>query len=290
MSCALGIDIGGTKTLVALVAGGQVLAERVLRTQRNAPPEVWLEDIARAASDWRGQYDAVGSAVTGVVVAGRWSAMNPQTLCVPENFALADTLAERFAMPVHCCNDAQAAAWGEHRFGAGRGEDLVFITVSTGIGGGAVIDGKLLRGRAGLACSAGLTRAGNSLDAPRVEAVAGGQGIAAAARAAGFEQDAREVFAAAARGRTWAQDIVAMSADAVANLLVNLQLLFDPPAMVLGGGVGLAPGYIEALRTRMSAQPSGSRPDLRLAALGRHAGVIGAAALARMKSTNGGTR
>ena len=81
-------------------------------------------------------------------------------------------------------------------------------------------------------------------------------------------------------GEAWASTIVEASADAVATLLVNLQLLFDPPVIVIGGGVGLAEGYLDKLRSRVDRQPSLCRPVLRLAALGRHAGVIGAADLA----------
>jgi len=67
----------------------------------------------------------------------------------------------------------------------------------------------------------------------------------------------------------------------VANLLVNLQLLFDPPVMMIGGGVGLAPVYAEALEMRFTAQPASVRPNLVPAALGHLAGVVGAADLAQ---------
>ena len=281
MSRTLAIDIGGSKTLLALVEDGHVREERRLATNRVGDPSAWCDEIAEAARPWRGGFTKVGAAVSGFVVDGLWSALSPATLAVRERFQLARELESRLGAPAACFNDAQAAAWGEYRFGAGAGRDLVFITVSTGIGGGVVIGGKLVVGRGGLAGSAGLGRAGPTLAADRFEDVAAGRWIAEQARAAGREGAAPAVFAAAARGQPWARRILAASADVVANLLVNLQLLFDPPVMVIGGGVGLAPGYAEALEIGFAAQPAPVRPNLVPAALGHLAGVVGAADLAQ---------
>ncbi len=132
----------------------------------------------------------------------------------------------------------------------------------------------------GLAASAGQVRAGSDLAAPRLEDICSGRWIAEAARAAGQALDAEGVFHAAAQGESWAQQILAASVDAAANLLVNLQLLFDPPQIVIGGGIGLAPGYLAALQKRLARQPAILRPDLKPAALGAAASLIGAADLA----------
>jgi N-acetylmannosamine-6-phosphate 2-epimerase/N-acetylmannosamine kinase len=280
VSRTLALDIGGTKTLLALVEEGAVVEELRIPTERAGDPAAWFDAIAEAARPWRGGFARVAAAVSGVVVDGQWSALNPATLPIGSSAPLARALEARLGAPAFCVNDAQAAAWGEHRFGAGERRDCVFVTISTGIGGGVVIDGKLLIGRGGLAGSVGLTRAGRSLGAPFVDDVASGRWMAEAARGVGREADAPAVFAAAAAGERWAEEILAASADAVANLLVTLQLLFDPPLMVIGGGVGLAPGYAEALRARFATQPTRLRPDLRLAALGARAGVVGAADLA----------
>jgi N-acetylmannosamine-6-phosphate 2-epimerase/N-acetylmannosamine kinase len=280
MTARLAIDVGGTKTLVALVDGASVLAEVQTATARDAGAGAWCDAIADAARSWTGRFDRAGAAVSGVIADGRWSAMNPKTLPAPECFPLAEELASRLACEVSCFNDAQAAAWGEYRFGAGEGRDLVFVTVSTGIGGGAVVNGKLLIGRSGLGCSAGLTRIGKGFDSDRIEDVCAGRWISEAARAVGRNVDTPGVFAAADADESWAIEIVEQSADAVANLLANLQLLFDPPAIVVGGGVGLADGYLRRLDARLDRQPALCRPELRLAALGRHAGAIGAADLA----------
>ena len=279
---ALAFDLGGTKTLVALVDGDRIVETSERTTGRDLGPDDWCDAIAELAAPWRGRYGAIGGAVTGVVHGGRWSALNPGTLPVSANYPLGDALASRLGQPVVLHNDAQAAAWGEYRFGAGAGRDLLFVTVSTGIGGGAVIGGRLLTGRGGVAGSVGLTRVGvGAGSAEPLETLASGRFIALAAEKAGHSADAPAVFAAAARGEGWAIAIVDRSVDVVAQLFENLQLLFDPAVMVVGGGVGLADGYRERLEARLAHLPPHLKPEIRAAALGKSAGVIGAADLAR---------
>ncbi|MCC6306199.1 MAG: putative N-acetylmannosamine-6-phosphate 2-epimerase, partial [Rhodobacteraceae bacterium] len=142
----LTFDIGGTKTLAALVRGREVLDRRTVATDRAIGGPGWTGGLAALADGWQGRYGRVAVAVTGVVRDGAWSALNPGTLAIPANFPLASRLAHAFEAPVEVVNDAQAAAWGEYRFGAGRGRDMVFLTVSSGIGGGVVAGGRLLRG------------------------------------------------------------------------------------------------------------------------------------------------
>ena len=296
MTRTLAIDIGGTKTLAALVEGARIIDEcqtatgQHSSTDQMSSAEAWCDAVAASAQAWAGDFDWVGAAVTGVIENGRWSALNPETLPVPAGYPLANELTRRLGKPAVCFNDAQAAAWGEHRHGAGQdgagqdgaglGRDLVFVTVSTGIGGGVVSGGKLMVGSRGLAGSVGITRSGPSVDAPKTEDVAAGRWMAAEARKAGEPGDAAAVLTAARQGKAWAVSIVSRSADAVAALLINVQLLFDPDIVVLGGGIGLADGYLDAVRARLSGAPKNLRPDLRPATLGRHAGVVGVADLA----------
>jgi N-acylmannosamine kinase/N-acetylmannosamine-6-phosphate 2-epimerase/N-acetylmannosamine kinase len=92
--------------------------------------------------------------------------------------------------------------------------------------------------------------------------------------------DARGIFAAAHAGEAWAEAILALSTGRFARLLANLQLVLAPERMVLGGGIGLAPGQIERLRAALEPLPPLRRPALVPAALGARAGVVGAADLA----------
>jgi predicted NBD/HSP70 family sugar kinase len=273
-------DIGGTKILAALVQGSNILAEARAETDPYAGPEAWIEAGLGLAAPWSGRYRQAAAAVTGIVAEGRWSALNPAILPIPDGFPLEERLASRLGCSVHAVNDGQAAAWGEFRFGAGQRADMVFLTLSTGIGGGIVLGGRLLTGRDGLAGHVGVTAPVLAEEPPHVEDGISGRFIAAEASRAGHSVDARAVFAAAKSGEAWAEAILALSTARFARLLANLQLILAPERMVLGGGIGLAPGQIERLQSALEPLPPLRRPVLVPAALGARAGVVGAADLA----------
>lgn len=278
----LAVDIGGTKTLVALVTASGIAAEATVPTRREDGPDRWLGAVAAAASPWRGQFSGIGLAVTGFVRRGLWSAMNPATLGIPPDYPLVARVEALFGLPAVAFNDAQAAAWGEHALGAGRGKDLVFLTISTGIGGGIVLNGRLLEGLAG---HFGLTADGD--DDVFLEDRVSGRWMASEALRHGHAADARQVFAAATAGESWATDIVEGSARRVARLCRNIQLVLDPPRIVIGGGIGLADGFVE--RVRGLAVAPGRVPAVPIvrAGLGVHAGILGIADLARAMRKGG---
>ncbi|MFB2553191.1 putative N-acetylmannosamine-6-phosphate 2-epimerase [Ensifer soli] len=273
---SLAIDLGGTKTLVALVRGAAVLSSQVIATDRAARPETWLKAARDLYHGWGApEIGGVGLAVTGVVRDGAWSALNPGTLPVPEGFPLVDSARGLFpGLPVTALNDAQAAAWGEHRHGAGRGaRDLVFLTVSTGIGGGIVLDGRLRRGLSGHFGQTGGPEC-------RFEDGASGRFIADSAARAGHPADAKAVFTAAGAGAAWAAAILDDSAARIAGLCRNIRLTLDVGRIVIGGGIGLAPGFLERVSERLALLPGHLRPDVLPAALGAEAGIVGVADLA----------
>ena len=145
----LGIDIGGSKMLAAVVQHGVVRRELQIPTSTELGPSGWIAALRRELTSWKGEFSRIGMAVSGLVRDGEWSPLNTRTLSFAGGFPLEKAVAEQFNVPVFAYNDAQAAAWGESRYGAGRGADMVFLTVSTGIGGGVVIGDRLLRGMAG---------------------------------------------------------------------------------------------------------------------------------------------
>ncbi|ARM15696.1 MULTISPECIES: ROK family protein [Rhizobium] len=279
----LAVDIGGTKTLVALVRASGIVAEATVPTRREDGPDAWLAAVAAAASPWQGQFRSIGLAVTGFVRNGLWSAMNPETLGIPADYPLIAKVEGLFGLPTVAFNDAQAAGWGEHVLGAGRGKDLVFLTISTGIGGGIVLNGRLLEGLAG---HFGLTTEGD--ENIFLEDHISGRWMAAEARNLGHEVDAKQLFAAAATGEDWAMDIVEGSARRVARLCQNIQLTLDPPQIVIGGGIGLAGGFIERVRSLVVPPGQVAPVPISRAELGVHAGILGIADLARAKSLQAG--
>lgn len=274
----LAVDLGGTVTRVGLVQGGAVLYRAETRTDRAAGPLQWVSQMASLARPFVGRYGRIGVAVTGLVQGGQWRAMNPGTLDLPQGFDLAGAVLASFGQVPVLANDAQAAAYGEWRFGAGQGTDMVFLTISTGIGGGIVAGGRLLTGRSGLA-----GHFGQMLSLPdddglgRFEDGASGQWIAAQSGVA----DARAVFALPA-----AALVIDRSAARIARLATNLQLALDPARIVIGGGVGLAPGFLPRIAAHLDHLPDLTRPTLVPAALGADAGLIGIAALTENQTTN----
>ena len=153
--------------------------------------------------------------------------------------------------------------------------------MSTGIGGGVVVNGQLLTGLAG---HFGQFLSEMPADAP-FENQAAGRWIAKAARADGHDVDARAVFEAAARGEDWAEAICELSARRLAMACANIQLALAPERIVIGGSIGLAAGYIDRINKALSELPPRQRPSLVAAQLGTNAGIVGVAQLA-LTSTN----
>jgi predicted NBD/HSP70 family sugar kinase len=168
------------------------------------------------------------------------------------------------------------AALGEARYGAGRDrESLLFVTVSTGIGGGLVLHGRLWRGRYGLAGHIGYLS--SDPDGPVasvgcagvLESIASGTALANRAVQRGHRGDARSVIAAAEAGEDWAEEVVGDAIAALARAITDVQT-----AVVLGGGVGLNPAFFARLRASLATLPDPLRPELRAAALGDAAGLV----------------
>ena len=272
----LAIDVGGTKISAALVAGDQLADVITLPTDQSAGPDAWLAAIKQHFPPNDKHFSRVAAAVSGVIRDGHWSALNPATLKLPPDYPLTQRLEDRFKVPAFAANDAQAAAWGEHRFGSGNHEDMVFLTISTGVGGGIVLNGRPLLGLAG---HFGLLHASSS--AGPLEDGISGRWIASEARAKGHDTTAVGVFEATARGEAWADRIIDASAQKIALLCADIQLLIDPRRIVIGGGIGLAPGFIDRVRGHLFGLKPPLRPKLVEARLGPHAGLVGIADLSR---------
>jgi glucokinase len=209
----------------------------------------------------------------------------------------------RFGVPAALENDATAAAFGEYRYGAGRGVDtMLYLTVSTGIGGGAVINGRLHRGAAGNGGEFGhvLVRSeGRECLCGRrgcLEVYASGSSIAARAREAVLERGAgssladlpelraEHVVAAAAAGDALARELWHETTELLASALTDLVNVLEPDLVVLGGGVTRSgSALLDPVRTavlRDAMAPAAAAARIELAALGDEVGVVGAAAVA----------
>lgn len=292
----VGFDLGGTDLKAALVRDGAVAAFARVPSRvgegRQGPMRA-MHDALEALGAGPGDLDAVGVGCPGVVDPGS-GALRGDTPHLPHwrDFPLRAEVADHFDLPVAVDNDANAAAFGEHALGAGRGaRALVMVTLGTGIGCGLVLDGRVHRGAWGGAGEIGHVPLGHGGLACRcgvpgcVEPEASGSGLVRAAAAAGLvATSAEQVFALAAAGDVAAVRLVARLADRLGALLATVTAVVNPDVVLVGGGLANAG---EALMTPLrDAVRHYGLPSLvaglalERAALGDRAGAIGAAALA----------
>jgi N-acylmannosamine kinase len=285
----LALDIGGTKIAAAIVKGASVIARRQAPSPRGGVGDDLVEALASLAEPYCDGTEGLAVATTGIVDAGCVTAINPNTLPIEDRYPLAERLSRRLARDGVMVNDAHAAAWGEFRHGAGRGtKDFAFLTISTGIGGGLVLNARLIAGRRGIAghfghvlgdplgsvCGCGRTGC--------VEALASGAAIAKEASARlGQKVDAVGVFERAAAGDALCEEIIDRAAVCVSRLVGDLVAALDVELIAIGGGVGLASGFFSRVRRATQSLPLVLRRTVTSAALGADAGLIGAAALAQ---------
>jgi glucokinase len=308
----LALDVGGTKLAAGVVRGdGSVRSRLVEPADRDQGPDDMIRRhlaLGRRAVEAAGldavDIQAVGIACGGPLDPERGIILGPLHLPGWINVTLVAIVEDAFRVPAAVDNDATAGAVAEWRFGAGRDRgvrSLVYLTISTGIGGGLVLDGRPYRGAAGNAGELGhltIDIDGDPCACGRrgcLEAYASGTNIARRARealAAGEPSSlagvatvtARDVAAAAAggdalAGRVW-DETTRMLGSAVATILDVL----NPELVVLGGGVTnagdalLRPIRETALREAM--RPAAGSADVVLATLGEDLGVVAAASVA----------
>jgi len=162
----LGIDLGGSKLAIAIAdAEGGLIAQQTRPSPLSGDPEADVLAIAEDAADLIARsdlaardFDAAGFSVPGPVDHERGAVLAPPNLPGWQNVPLRDRMSERLGIPVRLENDANAAALAEWRFGAGRGaQNLAYLTMSTGVGTGLILDGRLYRGHRGRASEFGHT-------------------------------------------------------------------------------------------------------------------------------------
>ncbi|MEV0645802.1 ROK family glucokinase [Phytomonospora sp. NPDC050363] len=314
MSLAIGVDIGGTKVLGAVVDDeGKVLGEARRDTPADDVSGVHdsIIEVIRELSDTH-DVTSVGIGAAGWIDAERATVLFAPNLAW-RNEPLRDKIAADVDVPVVVENDANVAAWAEFRYGAAREADSALLfTVGTGIGGGAVIDGRLLRGAHGVAAEFGHMLAvpgGHICGCGRygcIEQYASGSALVRFAREHATHDPAKAaallelaggdvaaidgpmVTAAAQNGDRAACEAFARIGAYLGEGLADMAQVFDPEVLIIGGGVieagellldpaRAAYGKALAARSRLPVA------EVRAAQLGVHAGVIGAADLSRVR-------
>jgi glucokinase len=280
----LGIDLGGTKVEIACARlNAEVLARKRIPTQAQDGPEKGLQRILETAQDVlaRAEAPAKELCAVGVSIPGPWDHEAGAFLDLPnlpgwEGYPIRQKLEEHFSAPIHMDNDANAAALAEWKFGAGRGYDhLIYLTMSTGIGGGLILDGRLYRGK-----NFNAGEVGHQVILPdgppggcgllgHLEALCSGSGIARRLRKAvkpgsslmwelaggDPEKLTAEVLVGAVREEDpLAQVFFHQTLEYLATGLANLVFILNPEAIILGTIVARNPDLFLKPLERMVAE------------------------------------
>jgi glucokinase len=294
---SIGLDLGGTNLRAAAIdRGGNLLRQVAGHTQYSEGREALMRDMVEAIAFLRDEQGAPGLAGTGVVVPGFISleegvVRNCNNIPALENFPIREQLSQSLNAPVILENDANAAALGEQWMGAGRGvSDLVLLTLGTGIGGGIICDGKMVRGFMGMGGELGHITVypdGNPCGCGNrgcLEKHASATAVSAMAKLLGYgDITAKQVYEHAVAGDDKAREIFACAGEALGIALAMLVNTFNAPLYLLsGGGIGawefFAPAMLaEARRRSFTFRTTNTRVEK--AQLGGLAGLYGAAYL-----------
>ena len=289
----IGVDVGGTKVLVAALDGGQMSEPHIEPTSRESS-DALLDQLVGAIERVAGG-DGAAAVGLGVPSVVEWETGRVRSsVNIPlADVALREVLADRLGLPVFVDNDASVAALAEAEATGAR--HLVMLTIGTGVGGGVVIDGRVFRGATGAAPELGHMIIGADLQNGEpghrdrfpqpgsLETLAAGTALDQLARERGFA-GGREVVDAAQAGDDTAREAVALLGRRLGVGIANAINAFDPEVVAIGGGVSSAGDLLldparETAR-RFVLPGVGARCEIRAARTGFEAGVRGAALLA----------
>ncbi len=308
----LAIDLGGTQLRAALVdPSGQIIAREATRTDAAGGPDAVITQMGHLsqrlmAASPTSKISCAGISSPGPLDTHEGRTFNLATLPGYDGFPIVKRAREMLGVPVILEHDAHAAAYGEWKQGAGRGfDDFIYLTISTGLGGGAIVNGKLLRGTGGMAAHVGhmtvhpdgpLCGCGNR---GCWEMFASGTSLRARARHLAKSKsqiifgrsadhiETSDIFDAARAGEQFALELVDEEAQWLGLGITNLIHLFNPARFVMGGGVSinldlLLPGIIKYIE--LYAMEPFRNISIVQAELGDNAGIMGISFLAAESS------
>jgi glucokinase len=304
----IGVDLGGTKMLVGVVDSDRKINYEGREPSVGRSEDEVVEDLARElqeAKEARPDVLAAGLGIPATIDHDRGRAIHAVNLTITD-VPIRDLMEKRVGLPVFVDNDGNVAALAEHLYGAAKGADnVVMLTIGTGIGGGLILGGEVYRGSTGAGAELGhivivedgLPCQGNCPNHGCVETYASGTAIAREGTAvAEREPDSalgkalaedpilgKTVTDLALAGDELASEVVAQAGRHLGAALVSLANIFDPDVFVIGGGVSVVGDLLldparKELHSR--ALPPMNKTPVKLAELGGEAGMIGAAAMA----------
>lgn len=299
MSIAVGIDIGGTKVAYGFVDElGTVLAKGSLKTDLTVAPGEMIIRIAEAVKQLAEQHKLPLETMKGIGVGapGPLDTQSGKLTCPPNlkswwDFPVVDSLKAQLLLPIKMENDATAAALAEKWLGAAQDSNhFIFITISTGIGAGIYLHGKLLTGATGNAGDAGhmiVDPAGGICSCGQAgcwEWIASGTAITRqATEILGRDVSSKEAFELAAQGDRQMSELINRVFTYIGMGCVSLINVLDPNKIVIGGGVSQVGeplfAAVQSYVSKYALNPSGKNTAIVPAKLQQDAGLIGAAAL-----------
>lgn len=309
MDTIVAVDIGGTQIRVAIFSPDSEKPLQVkkipTKTTKNQPYDRVVEAIS-ALWPADGQVLCISAAIPGPVDPKTGVVISTPNIEGWKDFPLADKLHKQFKVPVYLGNDANLAAIGEWEFGAGKGHrDLLYLTISTGIGGGVITNNRLLEGSRGMAGELGhITVLPNGPmcgcgHRGHLEAVAAGPAIARYVKdqlskgkdsiLIGNENlTAREIAAAAQNGDKLAIAALGRAGKFIGHALADFLVIFNPTIVIFGGGVSFSGKYLfdpmrKALTKTVMDLEYLDNLEITIAKLGDDAGLLGALSLAKSK-------
>lgn len=291
---AIGVDVGGTKILAGVLdRGGTIVRSHETPTPLGSQAALLEALEAAVAGLLEPDVAALGFGIPSTIDQRSGRAVTSVNIPLAD-LDLRGWMRERFGLPVGVDNDANAAAFAEWAFGAGRGtRHMVMLTLGTGVGGGLILDGRPYRGAIG--AGAELGHMVIDLDGPPCQGVCTGRGhlealasghaaTQAAHEAFGPEADARELVRLAGEGDARAIEVLTLVGRRLGAGIGTLVNVFNPELVVIGGGFSAAGDFLlEPAReviAREALEPARSFVRVVRAELGSSAGLVGAGLVA----------
>jgi glucokinase len=288
----LGLDLGGTKIAAAVVEDGKIIARKQIKTPQTGLEDVVsaLESVSHDLLEKHSDVTALGIGVPGPLDFKKGRIRFTPNIAGLDDAPIVELLEKRLKLKVVLENDANAAGFAEHKYGAAKKyESSLYITISTGIGGGLFIADTVIRGANGITGEIGhitVMPHGPLCGCGQLgcwEALASGRAIAKEATFSyGETLNTQAVFEKAKAGERKALMVIDNAAYFMGIGIANLQKIFDPDVFVIGGGMSqVGDFYLNKIKAYTERFNAGFPPSkIRVAELGTDAGVIGAAAVA----------
>lgn len=310
----IGIDIGGTSIKIGIIRAEEIIHKWEITTNKDNQGASILLDIWKSIETKQAQMNIDKQSIIGIGV-GAPGFIDSQHGIIHQavnigwrNFHLVEQLEELAQLPVFLTNDANAAALGEHWIGAGNGaENMIALTLGTGVGGGVIVNGQIVNGVNGAAGEIGhmtIALEGDRCNCGRIgclETVVSATGIVRQAMEMIKENpnsdladyyreknyiNAKAIFDLANKGNSMCENIIKHTADVLGLAIANIAIMTNPSMVLIGGGVAKAGddflNLIRASFNNYALRSISSNCTLKLAKLGNDAGIFGAAYLVKV--------